>query len=127
MTRHSQTHYETLGVSSTATPEEIKRAFRDLARRLHPDVNAENDAAANFAKVQAAYEVIGDEERRRVYDERLALAAARDRLHGEAGSMHFTWSNIADRQTTVGRTDDELFDEIYKAFFEPRVRAKSQR
>lgn len=63
-------YYETLGVSRTATPEEIKQAFRKLARIHHPDV-AKNKAAgeARFKEINEAYEVLGDPEKRRRYDE----------------------------------------------------------
>lgn len=63
-------YYETLGVSRTATPEEIKQAFRKLARQYHPDV-AKNKAAgeAKFKEINEAYEVLSDPEKRRKYDE----------------------------------------------------------
>ena len=60
--------YEVLGVSRDASGEEIKRAFRGLARKLHPDVNDAPDAAEKFAEVQQAYAVLSDEEERRSYD-----------------------------------------------------------
>ena len=62
-------HYETLGVSADATDEEIKRAYRKLARRYHPDANPGDGAAeARFKEVAAAYEVLSDSERRSLYD-----------------------------------------------------------
>jgi len=63
-------YYKTLGVERTATPEEIKVAFRKLARIHHPDV-AKNKAAgeAKFKEINEAYEVLGDPEKRRRYDE----------------------------------------------------------
>ena len=61
-------YYELLGVSRTASDAEIKRAFRTLARELHPDVSGEPDAAARFRDVAEAYEVLSDPERRATYD-----------------------------------------------------------
>ncbi|HEX6455866.1 MAG TPA: molecular chaperone DnaJ [Solirubrobacterales bacterium] len=61
-------YYEVLGVSRDASETEIKKAFRRLARELHPDVNQEPDAEDRFKKAAEAYEVLSDAERRRTYD-----------------------------------------------------------
>lgn len=61
-------HYETLGVSRNASSEEIKKAYRKLARELHPDVNPSEQAQERFKTVTHAYEVLGDEQSRRNYD-----------------------------------------------------------
>ena len=62
-------HYATLGVAPNATDDEIKRAYRQLARQLHPDANPGNAAAeAQFKEITVAYEVLRDPERRRRYD-----------------------------------------------------------
>ena len=61
-------HYETLGVQRNASSEEIKKAYRKLARELHPDVNPSEDAQERFKSVTHAYEVLGDEQSRRNYD-----------------------------------------------------------
>ncbi len=61
-------HYDTLGVSRDASDEEIKKAYKKLARKFHPDINPGEDAAEQFKKVSHAYEVLSDRERRANYD-----------------------------------------------------------
>ena len=63
------TYYELLGVSQDAAPEEIKRAYRRLARQLHPDANPDDPAAeARFKEVALAYETLSDPQKRQRYD-----------------------------------------------------------
>ncbi len=61
-------YYELLGVPRNASDADIKRAFRTLARELHPDVSSEPDADVQFREVAEAYEVLSDPERRGIYD-----------------------------------------------------------
>ena len=63
-------YYATLGVSRDAKPEEIRKAYRRLARKYHPDVNPGNKAAEEkFKELSEAYEILGDEKKRQVYDQ----------------------------------------------------------
>ena len=61
-------YYELLAVSRTASADEIKRAFRRLAREVHPDVSKEPDADHRFREIVEAYEVLSNSERRELYD-----------------------------------------------------------
>ncbi|NEQ76694.1 MAG: molecular chaperone DnaJ [Okeania sp. SIO2C9] len=61
-------YYEILGVSRTADKEELKRAYRRLARKYHPDVNKEPGAEENFKEINRAYEVLSDQEMKARYD-----------------------------------------------------------
>ena len=68
--------YETLGVRPNASTESIKRAYRRLAKRYHPDVNKARGAKEMFLEVKEAYEVLSSPLLRREYDERLGQARA---------------------------------------------------
>ncbi|GAB77568.1 molecular chaperone DnaJ [Austwickia chelonae] len=85
-------YYADLGVGRDASPEEIKRAYRRLARKLHPDVNPGAEAEAQFKKISQAYDVLGDAEKKRAYD------MGSDPYGGAAGGFGqgFSFSDIMD-------------------------------
>src|SRR5262245_56811251 len=62
-------YYAVMGVERTATPEEIKAAYRKLARKYHPDVSKEPDAEEKFKEVAEAYETLKDPKKRAAYDQ----------------------------------------------------------
>jgi DnaJ-class molecular chaperone len=78
--------YEVLGVEPKASAEEIKKAFRKQAKRLHPDAN-KNDprAAVKFAELNAAYEIVGEEDKRRAFDRGEIDAEGKPRFQGFEG------------------------------------------
>ena len=69
MATNKRDYYEVLGVSKGASDEEIKRAFRKLAKQYHPDVNKEPGADEKFKEIGEAYSVLSDESKRRQYDQ----------------------------------------------------------
>src|SRR5687768_18522245 len=75
--------YDTLGVPKNASADEIKKAYRKLARQHHPDANPGDEAAeAKFKEVQTAYDVLSDAEKRKQYD---AFGSTNGRMGGAPG------------------------------------------
>jgi DnaJ-class molecular chaperone len=111
-------YYEVLGVSRSASSDEIRKAYRKLARTLHPDVNKASDAAKKFAEVQDAYEVLSDDKKRSAYD-RFGHAAADAGGVGGSGQRAggpFRWSSGGGG---AGTSDFEMDDigSVFDAFF----------
>jgi curved DNA-binding protein len=95
-------YYEVLGVSKSASADDIRAAYRKLARTYHPDVNKEPQAQKKFTEVQHAYDVLSDDAKRKVYDqfgpaafEAGGAASASGRAGGAGGAgPHYSWSNV---------------------------------
>ncbi|HZX45225.1 MAG TPA: molecular chaperone DnaJ [Candidatus Nanoarchaeia archaeon] len=62
-------YYKTLGVGKNATKEDVKKAYKKLARQFHPDINKQADASDKFKEINEAAQVLGDDEKRRQYDQ----------------------------------------------------------
>src|SRR5512145_1273894 len=77
--------YEILGVTRDASGEDIKRAYRRLAREYHPDVNADPAAEERFKEVAAAYEILSDANKRAQYD-----------AYGRGGPVEFPFGDMSD-------------------------------
>ncbi len=106
--------YEILGVARGATPDELKKAYRALAKKLHPDVNPGNAAVeARFKEVSAAYDLLSDVERRRQFDAGEIGADGTPRQHGP---FRHNW-----RQDPAGGFDfgaggidiDDIFSDLF--------------
>lgn len=106
-------YYKVLGVEKTASTEEIKKAYRKLARQYHPDTNKSDPNAENkFKEVTEAYEVLSDVEKRRKYDN-LGNSFSRHRQTG-GGSEDYDWSQWFDnasrtRSKPRGQTVGDFF------------------
>ncbi len=110
--------YDILGVAKGASADELKKAYRGLARKLHPDVNKSADATKKFAEVQHAYDILSDDKKRPMYD-----------LHGEAGlnmnavpasgtagaSPHYAWNSSPQGQGA--EFDQEDLSSMFETFF----------
>jgi molecular chaperone DnaJ len=103
MSTTERDYYELLGVDRGADEQEIKTAFRRLARRLHPDVSDEPDAESRFREVSEAYEVLSNPETRQLYD-RYGHAGLRS---GGFTPTHFDLGNLGDLFATF--FGDDLF------------------
>jgi curved DNA-binding protein len=92
-----QDYYKTLGVSRTATQDEIQKAYRALARKYHPDVNKEKGSEEQFKKVSEAYEVLKSSESRKKYDALGSGYKAGDNFRPPPGwqNVQFDFSNLA--------------------------------
>jgi molecular chaperone DnaJ len=116
--------YQALGVPRDADQAAIRKAFRELAKKYHPDVNKEAGAEARFKEVSAAYEVLGDDQRRALYDEfgEDALRAgfdadrAREARRWGAGPQRRRGSPASEFRGGVDGGPDLDFDEILRGF-----------
>ena len=107
-------YYEVLGVPRSASEDEIRSAHRKLARKLHPDINKEADAAERFSEVQEAYDVLSDADKRRQYDQfgHAGMGGSGGPTPGGGGGG---WNNV----------DPESFEDIFGEVFGGRRRGGS--
>ena len=104
-------YYETLGVARGAAQDDIKRAYRRLARKYHPDVSTESDAEARFKEVGEAYEVLKDPEKRAAYDR-----FGKDWKHGQEFRPPPGWERQFDFRGG-GFSGDSGFSDFFETLF----------
>ena len=105
-------YYDTLGVSRGAPAEEIKRAYRKLARKYHPDVSKEKNAEAKFKDLQEAYEVLKDPEKRASYDQ-----LGRDYRPGQQFRPPPDWEQHFGRSGSHRFSDLNGFSDFFSSLF----------
>lgn len=100
-------HYSQLGVERSASADQIKAAYRKMARRYHPDVSKESDAAEKIKSINEAYAVLGDPARRKSYDRML------DRGH------HASFENDAFQGSHFHGDVHDLFEQLFRKASKP--------
>ncbi len=104
-------YYQTMGVPHDASQDEIKRAYRRLARKYHPDVSKEADAEKRFKEMQEAYEVLKDPEKRKAYD-----AIGKDWKAGQEFRPPPDWERDFEFQGG-GFTDEAAYSDFFESLF----------
>lgn len=105
-------YYKVLGVSADADQAEIKKAYRKLARKYHPDVSKEKDTEERFKDISEAYEVLGDPKKRAEYDQ---IRAQRERggfQRAASGGQH-AYRSQADMDEDISRQFRDFFESIF--------------
>jgi DnaJ-class molecular chaperone len=110
-------YYIVLGVSRGADIDKIKKAYRRVAKKYHPDVARSRESAEKFREVRAAYETLADEERRRRYDEELAQRGSEIRISRVPEIIERRRSPLQDMERFFSRAD-EFFEGFLPGFFD---------
>jgi curved DNA-binding protein len=105
-------YYEVLGVARSADADAVKRAYRKLARKYHPDVSKEKNAESKFKEVQEAYEVLRDTEKRAAYDQ-----LGRDYRTGQQFRPPPDWSQRYGQSSSQRFSDLNGFSDFFSSLF----------
>jgi len=106
-------YYLVLGVPKTASADEIKKAYRKLARKYHPDVSTELDAETKIKEINEAYDVLGNPDKRRSYDQ-----------FGHAGEQMHQQQRQQQAYGTYGQFTN--MNDIFEAFFRAQQSGQQQ-
>lgn len=125
-------YYATLGVDKATSPEDLKKAFRRLARKYHPDVSKEPDAASRMTALNEANDVLSDPQKRKVYDQIGHEAWAKgarsvDDVRPPPGWNQGFDGASAGAESGFGQDRSEFFEEIFGRAAQARSRHQSQR
>jgi DnaJ-class molecular chaperone len=119
-------YYIVLGVSRGSDLKKIKDAYRTIVKRYHPDLSQNTETTENFLEVKKAYETLGDEEKRKQYDEELAREGSELRIRRVPEIVREKRSRFEGIESIYSRTDD-FFSGFLPGFFDvekKRVREK---
>lgn len=127
MATTSRDYYEILGVSKGASQDDIRKAYRRLARKYHPDLHSgpkQTEMEQKFKEVGEAYDVLGDPEKRKKYDKyghRWQEADAYERARQEAGAQG-AWPGAGEWRTAGGPQTEWDFSDLFEGMFGGRAR-----
>src|SRR5258708_34533186 len=125
----AQDYYQTLGVPETATTDEIKKAFRRLAKQYHPDRNPNKpEAAERFKEINEAHDVLSDPEKRKKYDQLRrygAFAGAGRGFRGDAGGATSEGPGVEFDLSDLGSFGG--LGDLFSSVFGPRGRGPASR
>jgi curved DNA-binding protein len=116
-------YYEILGVEPSADAAEMKKAYRRLARKYHPDLNPDEDAEARFKEVAEAWEVLKDDSRRAEYDELRRYGGRREQQFEPPPGWK---SSAGGRGQYFGEDFSEFFNSIFGSGFSAERRGPAQ-
>jgi len=119
--------YSALGVARTATPDEIKSAYRKLARKHHPDVNpGDKKAEERFKELSAAHDILGDPKRRALFDE-FGMEGLREGFDPERARAAKRWASHGGRVAGPEMGESSPLDDLFGEFFGGAPRARKPR
>src|SRR5664279_4939638 len=112
-------YYKTLGVAKNASADDIKKAYRKLARKLHPDLNPnDKDAHKKFQQINEANEVLSDPEKRKKYDQYgqdWKHADQFEKAKQQRGSQDFGGAGFGGGEYTYSSEDDSAFSDFFES------------
>ncbi|WP_445114775.1 DnaJ C-terminal domain-containing protein [Acinetobacter sp. WZC-1] len=112
----AKNYYEALGVSRDANPDEIKKAYRKLARKYHPDVSKESDAEQKMQEINVAYDTLSNPERKKEYDFMLDHPQGQAGFGQQAGQGGFDGAQFYRQGFDQGNADFSGFEDLFGRF-----------